>query len=287
MLAAALETLGLSKRFGRAWALRDVDLGIPTGATCILVGPNGAGKSTLIRTWLGFERPTEGQVLVAGLDPKRSLAEVLSHLGYVPQRPGLYPGLSVSDHLSLAEKLRPLFDRDAAAARLSMLGIAPMAMATALSGGQQAQVLLSIALSCGADILLLDEPLASLDPLARREFVAALEKLVRDADATALVSSHAVLELEGVADHIVVLGQGCVLLSASVGEALTNHLVTSSPEVDSAIGRYRNSAGVDLALVHSSESPIRDGEQRASLEDIVLGYLSSAQVGRIQGSRDR
>ncbi|MEO7667336.1 MAG: ABC transporter ATP-binding protein, partial [Dehalococcoidia bacterium] len=166
---SVLETHDLAKRYGRrTWALTGIDLAIPQGGITALVGPNAAGKSTLIKTWVGFERPTRGSVAVAGIDPWKDRSAALAHVGYIPQSPALYDALSVDDHLDLAVQLRPGFDRAYARRRLDELGIPGNQGARSLSGGQQAQVALALALGTRAKILLLDEPLASLDPLARR-----------------------------------------------------------------------------------------------------------------------
>ena len=166
----ALETRSLTKRYRtrRRAALDGVDLVIPAGGVVALVGPNGAGKSTLIRCFLGFEQPTGGAALVHGCDSRRDRAAALGHVGYVGQRPGLYGGLTVADHLEMASTYRPGFDLAGATARVTGLGLDPTAKVSELSGGEQAQLALTIAIATGADVLLLDEPLAALDPLARQ-----------------------------------------------------------------------------------------------------------------------
>ena len=178
----ALEAHGIGKRYrrGRPWALRDVDLAIPAGSITALVGPNGAGKSTLIKGYVGFERPTEGRLL-AGVDPWKDRGAAVRRIGYVPQAASLYRELTVSDHLAMAARWRDGFDRRAAELRLDQLDIPLDARADELSGDQQAQVGLAIALGTRAPVLLLDEPLASLDPLARREFLHVMVDAVRKA----------------------------------------------------------------------------------------------------------
>jgi ABC-2 type transport system ATP-binding protein len=162
----ALRADGLTKRYGSTVALQNVTLAIPSGSVTALVGPNAAGKSTLIKTFVGFERPTSGRVTIVGIDPAQDRGTALAHIGYIPQTPALYREYTVADHLDLAARLRPGFDRAAAVERLSALAIPARARGSELSGGQQAQVGLAVAIGTGADILLLDEPLASLDPLA-------------------------------------------------------------------------------------------------------------------------
>jgi len=274
-----LEANGLAKRYGRrTWALQGIDLAIPRGGITALVGPNAAGKSTLIKTWVGFERPTRGGVTVAGVDPWRDRSGALAHLGYVAQSPALYDALSVDDHLELALMLRPGFDRDYAQARLEQLGIPLAQSARSLSGGQQAQVALALALGTRAEILLLDEPLASLDPLARREFLHVLTDAVRADGATALLSSHIVTDVEQACDRLVVLGVGRVLLHAPVAEALASHGIgTDGVAVDGAVASFAGPAGERLTLVRRAGPTGGDGLRPASLEEVVLGYLSSGR----------
>jgi ABC-2 type transport system ATP-binding protein len=272
-MTPVLEARDLAKRYRRGvWALTGIDVQIPAGGITALVGPNAAGKSTLIKTWVGFERPTRGSVRVAAVDPWKDRAAALDHIGYVPQSPALYDGLSVEDHLAMAVLLRPGFDRAAAVDRLVRLDIPRDAPARNLSGGQQAQVALALALGTRAEILLLDEPLASLDPLARREFLHVLTDAVRSDGATALLSSHIVTDVEQACDRLIVLGVGRILLQASVADALAAHRVASAGEaVGEVIATFAGPAGERLALQ-------RDGDGRpATLEEIVLGYLASTR----------
>jgi ABC-2 type transport system ATP-binding protein len=269
----ALEARGLAKRYRRGvWALQGIDLALPAGGITALVGPNAAGKSTLIKTWVGFEKPTRGSVAVTGVDPWRDRSAALAKLGYVPQSPALYDGLTVEDHLDMAVLLRPAFDRALARERLDELRIPRDASARSLSGGQQAQVALALALGTRADVLLLDEPLASLDPLARREFLHVLTDAVRSDGATALLSSHIVTDVEQACDRLIVLGVGRVLLQSSVAEALATHRVSAADQaVGEVIATFAGPAGERIALQ-------RDGDGRAAtLEEIVLGYLASTR----------
>jgi ABC-2 type transport system ATP-binding protein len=270
-----LEARALAKRYRRGvWALGGIDLAIPAGGITALVGPNAAGKSTLIKTWVGFERPTRGWVTVAGIDPWKDRSGALAHLGYVPQSPSLYDALSVEDHLAMAVQLRPGFDRAYAAARLDQLAIPRPAPARHLSGGQQAQVALALALGTGASLLLLDEPLSSLDPLARRDFLATLIDDVRGRGATAVLSSHIVTDVEQACDNLIVLGVGRVLLHASIADALATHAVSLSPRAD-AVASFAEADGSMLTLVRDS------GDRSATLEEIVLGYLAAGRTAAV------
>ena len=268
-----LEARGLAKRYRRGvWALGGIDLAIPAGGVTALVGPNAAGKSTLIKTWVGFEKPTRGSASVMGIDPWRDRSRALANVGYVPQSPALYDGLSVEDHLDLAVQLRHGFDRDAARARLDQLGIPRSAGARSLSGGQQAQVALALALGTRAPILLLDEPLASLDPLARREFLHVVSDAVRADGTTVLLSSHIVTDVEQACDRLIVLGVGNVLLHETVADALGRHGITVG-EVAGAVATFRGPDGAPLSLVRGA------WERPATLEELVLGYLASGRPG--------
>jgi ABC-2 type transport system ATP-binding protein len=271
MTNAVLEAHGLAKRYRRGvWALEGIDLTLPEGGITALVGPNAAGKSTLIRTWVGFEKPTRGSVAVMGSDPWRDRSHTLANIGYVPQSPALYDGLSVNDHLDLAAQLRPGFDRTYALQRLAQLDIPGGRGARSLSGGQQAQVALALALGTRAPILLLDEPLASLDPLARREFLHVLTDAVRGDGATALLSSHIVTDIEQACDRLIVLGVGRVLLHETVATALAEHAI-SMTERGNAVASFAAADGSRIFLVRG------DGERPATLEEVVLGYLSSGR----------
>ncbi len=266
-----LETRQLAKRYRRGvWALQGIDLEIPSGGITALVGPNAAGKSTLIKKWVGFERPTRGSVRVAGIDPWKDRSGALAHLGYVPQSPALYDGLSVEDHLDLARQLRPSFDRDYARSRLAQLDIPADRGARDLSGGQQAQVALAIALGTRAPNLQLDEPLASLDPLARREFLHVLTDAVRGDGATALLSSHIVTDVEQACDRLIVLGVGRVLLHDTVADAMSAHSISYTEHPD-AVASFGAPDGSRIWLVRGP------GDRPATLDEVVLGYLASGR----------
>lgn len=260
------------KRYRRTVALADVTLAVPAGALTALVGPNAAGKSTLIKTFVGFERPNAGGVTVAGIDPFRDRAAALAHIGYIPQTPSLYRELTVADHLDQAARLRPGFERGAAVDRLSALGIPARSRGTELSGGQQAQLILAIALGTGADILLLDEPLASLDPLARHEFLVLLADIARERQATVLLSSHIVGELAGVCDRLIVLGVGHVLYEAAVADALASHRVIDEPTGPEVVAAFPGADGRMHGLTRA------DVGTPATLEEIALGYLASGRT---------
>jgi len=281
----ALEAIGVSKRYRRtgSWALLDADLRVPEGTITALVGPNGAGKSTLIRTWIGFERPSRGRVLVGGTDPQEDRAGAVARIGYVSQSTALYRGLTVSEHITLAATLRPSFDDEAARGRLEQLAIPLSQKAGSLSGGQAAQVALCIALSTGAPILLLDEPLAALDPLARHEFLNLLVAAVRERGATALLSSHIVSDVEAVCDQLVVLAMGRVTLQAPIREAIAEHRLGPVGPVPSeqTVATFARPGGEPTALIRSADPSL----PRPSLEELVMGYLAAARSSAASSDR--
>jgi ABC-2 type transport system ATP-binding protein len=279
MSESPLRAEGVGRRYGRRrpWALRAVTVEFAPGTITALVGPNGAGKSTLIRSWMGFERPNEGRVLVEGIDPRRDRVAAVSRIGYVPQAAALYRDLTVADHLSLARVARPDFDTPYAESRLGSVGVSIDRPVGQLSGGEQAQVALAIALGTRSPILLLDEPLASLDPLARREFLAVLVDDVRSTGATALLSSHIVTDVEQACDQLVVLTHGRLAYQAAVSEARARHRTVAvsadSPPLAGIVGFFINDEGRKVALLSSSDPTTSS----ATLEEIVLGYLAAGR----------
>jgi len=287
---AILETHDIGKRYGRRnWALRHVDLAVPDGSITALVGPNGSGKSTLLKAWVGFERPTEGRLTVRGIDPWQDRGAALAQIGYVPQAPSLYRELTVDEHVTMARTLRAGFDASVARRRLVELDIPLAARADELSGGQQAQVGLALALGVRAPVLLLDEPLASLDPLARREFLHVLVDAVHAEGGTALLSSHVITDIEQACDRLLVLGGGTVLLDLSIAGAIAEHSVVeaagdgrlsqaaeSGSPVPVVVGSFPGPGGERMSLVRGSVP----GGRPATLEEVVLGHLAAGRTKR-------
>jgi ABC-2 type transport system ATP-binding protein len=280
----ALSTTSLWKRYRRGpWALEDVSLSIPAGRIVALVGPNGAGKSTLIRTWLGFEKATRGEVRSAGVDPWRKRGDAIAHLGYIPQQPSLYDELTVEEHVDLAAYLRKGLDRARALERIDELRLPRRSRADELSGGQRAQLGLALVLAAGATILLLDEPLASLDPLARREFLEVLRREAAASGATVLISSHIVRDIEDACEDVIVLVAGRVRLDAEVASARASHRVlpaaalpADAPADAALVGRFPSDAG-EQVLARTDGTALLLEARVPSLEELVLGYLASGE----------
>lgn len=273
----AVSIRGVSKRYRRGvWALRDVSLELPYGTITALVGPNGAGKTTLIRICVGFEPPTLGHIAI-GSQPVDRRGNAAKAIGYVAQHPSFYERLTVGDHLELGHHYRAGFDQSSAAERMVALGIPLGARARELSGGQQAQLALVLATSSRADVLLLDEPLASLDPLARREFLNVLLETVRASRAAVLLSSHMLADVEGVADRLVVLRAGKVRYDASVALARAAHAVVDEEDValaaNNPVGRFASLNGGWLYLIATSPGTDAPGRP-ATLEEVAMGYLA-------------
>jgi ABC-2 type transport system ATP-binding protein len=239
---------------------------------------------------MAFDRPNSGRVEVEGVDPWKHRTEALRKVGYVPQTPAVYRGLSVEDHLAMARSLHSGFDSDYARRRLEQLGIPLDQRADTLSGGQAAQLGLAIALGTRAGLLLLDEPLANLDPLARREFIHVLLEAIRSEGSTALLSSHIVTDVEEACDRLVILGAGKVLLDCPLEEARQAHKLTDSaapPPGGVAVGSFAGKGLTRLTLwrMPAAEAGAKGAKgvkgakaaEPASLEEVVLGYLAAGR----------
>ena len=235
-MTAVLQTRGLGKRYRRSWALSDCTLDIPAGRIAGLVGPNGAGKTTLLHLATGLLRPTTGTLEVLGGPPPASPAE-LARIGFVAQDTPTYAHLTVADHLRLGAHLNPGWDAATARDRIDRLGLDPDQRAGKLSGGQRAQLALTLAIAKRPELLILDEPVASLDPLARREFLRGLMETVVDQGLSVVLSSHLVTDLERVCDYLIVLVGSRVQLAGDVDQLLAAHHLLTGPRRDPAPSR--------------------------------------------------
>ncbi len=292
-MSSALETTRLSKRYGRTWALRDCTLTIPAGRVAALVGPNGAGKTTLLSLTVGLLSPTAGEVRVFGLSPHERPTEALPRLGFVAQDHPLYKGFKVEELLMLGRKLNPRWDDALARARLRNLNIPLNRRAGKLSAGQQAQVALVLALAKRPDVLLLDEPLASLDPLARREFLQTLMDAVAESGLTVLLSSHIIGDLERVCDYLIILSASRVQLAGNMQEMRRAHKRLIGPRQDvealASVHTIIEASHTErqTTLLVQTNGPVFDPAwevQPVSLEDIVLAYLAQQTPQRLQAA---
>jgi ABC-2 type transport system ATP-binding protein len=286
-MTAILEAHALGMRYGRRRALTDCTLNIPPGHVVGLVGPNGAGKSTLLKLACGILRPTSGTITVLGDAPGSGTGQ-LARVGFLAQDAPVYPNLSVADHLRLGAHLNPRWDKAFAEQRVAALGLDPKQKAGKLSGGQRAQLALTVAAGKKPEVLLLDEPVASLDPLARREFLKHLMESVVDDGTSVVLSSHLISDLERVCDYLIVLVASRVRLAGEVDQLIAAHhrivctrrdpdALPAGLQVVSAEHTDRQST-----FVVRGDAPPPPGDWVAeplSMEDLVLTYMDAAYLG--------
>jgi len=280
--ALALRTEGLGKRYGTTWALQDCTLEIPTGSVTALVGPNGAGKTTLLHLAIGLAKQTTGTVDVLGLSPRREAKTLLPRLGFVAQDHPLYRSLTIAETFKLGRQLNPHWNDGVALARVERLGLKSSQKVGSLSGGQQAQVALTLALAKEPELLVLDEPVASLDPLARREFLNAVLEATVESGVSVILSSHIVSELERVCDYLVTLADGRPQLAGPIREIVASHRLLIGQRSDaSSVARVHNviresHTERQTTLLVRANGHVYDccwEQHEVDLEDIVLAYL--------------
>ena len=280
----ALHASGLGKRYRQRWALSDCTLEIPEGRVAGLVGPNGAGKSTLLNLAVGLLTPDAGTVTVLDGQPGSGPAQ-LAQVGFVAQDTPVYAGLSVADHLRFGAHLNPGWDAAYAQDRIERLGLDPGQRAGKLSGGQRAQLALTVALAKRPRLLILDEPVASLDPLARREFLQDLMEAVAEWEVSVILSSHLVNDLERVCDYLVVLAASRVQIAGDVDALIASHHRLIGPRRDPATlpsdQQVIQASHTDRqsTLIVQSRHPVLDPAwtvEQLNLEDLVLAYMSQA-----------
>ena len=288
-----IETTGLGKRYGRTWALSDCSLAVPDGHVAALVGPNGAGKTTLLNLAVGLVAPSAGTVAVLGGRAAGSPA-ALDGIAFVAQDIPLYGNLSVADMLHLTRNLNRDFDQASAVARLGELEIPLKRRAGRLSGGQQAQLALTLALARRPRLLILDEPMAMLDPVARHNFMATVLTTAVDEGVSVLLSSHVLAELERVADFLVLLSQGRVQVAGEVDDLLANHrmLVGPAAEADRYAERltvvHARHGGVQAHLLVRTNGdaprlPLGWEAHPVGLEELALAYLREPGAAALPG----
>jgi ABC-2 type transport system ATP-binding protein len=280
----AIDAVGLAKRYRRRWALQDCTVAIPSGRVVGLVGANGAGKTTLMHLVVGLLQPSAGSVTVLGCAPGDG-PDQLARVGFLAQDAPLYGTLSVADHLRLGRGLNPGWDEDAAFSRITGLGFDMGQRAGQLSGGQRAQLALTLAVAKRPELLLLDEPVAGLDPLARREFLQGLMETVAEHHLSVVLSSHLIGDIERVCDYLIVLAASRVRLTGEVHDLLATHRVLTGPRRDpeSLPAEIEvieaNHTDRQTTLVVRTPTPIIDPAWTVSelgLEDLVLAYLGQA-----------
>ena len=279
---AVIEASGLGKRYGRRQALADCTLAVPAGRVTGLVGPNGAGKTTLLQLAAGLLDPTSGGIRVLGERPAGTPAQ-LARFGFVAQDAPVYGGLSVAGHLRMGAWLNPSWDAGLAGRRISRLGLDLRQRAGSLSGGQRAQLALTLAVAKRPELLLLDEPVASLDPLARREFLRDLMETVAEHQVSVVLSSHLITDIERVCDYLIVLTASRVRIAGETDALLASHHRLSGPFRDprtlpaSWEVIEESHAGKQSTLLVRTCEPILDPAwtvRPVTLEDMVLAYMS-------------
>jgi len=279
-MSAVIEASGLGKQYRRTWALRECTLAIPEGRVVGLVGPNGAGKTTLLRLATGLLAPTRGTISVLGKRPAAAPAQ-LARVGFVAQDTPVYTRMTVTAHLRLGAWLNPGWDDELAQRRIGKLGLDPKQRAGSLSGGQRAQLALTLALAKRPELLILDEPVASLDPLARR----GLMEAVAEHGVSVVLSSHLVADLERVCDYLIVLVASRVRIAGEVSALLASHHRLSGPRRDPGTlpagqevieGSHTDKQSI---LLVRTDQPIHDPAWTVtpvSLEELVIAYMSRA-----------
>ena len=281
-MTTVIEAGGLGKRYGRRWALADCTLAVPAGRVTGLVGPNGAGKTTLLQLAAGLLTPDSGTISVLGGRPAATPAQ-LARVGFVAQDTPVYAGLSVAGHLRMGAWLNPGWDDELAERRISRLGLDLRQRAGSLSGGQRAQLALTLAAAKRPELLLLDEPVASLDPLARREFLRDLMETVAEHGASVVLSSHLISDIERVCDYLIVLTASRVRLAGETEELLASHHRLTGPRRDDrALPASwdvieESHVGKQSTLLIRTEEPVLDPAwtiRPVTLEDMVLAYMS-------------
>jgi ABC-2 type transport system ATP-binding protein len=292
-VSTVLRSAGLGKKYRGRWALSDCTLEVPAGRVVGMVGPNGAGKSTFLNLAVGLISPSAGEIEVLGERPTGRSAP-RARVGYVGQDTPTYAGLSIADHLRLGAHLNPGWDDALARDRVARLGLDPTQRAGRLSGGQRSQLALTLGLAKRPELLLLDEPVAALDPLARREFLQDLMEAVAEQELSVLLSSHLVSDVERACDFLIVLVDSRVQIAGDIEDLLASHHRLTGPR------REPDTLPTDqqvIAVSHTdrqstyvvrTEAPILDPAwevSRLTLEDLVLAYMARPVADRGAGAR--
>ena len=284
----AIETVQLGKRYRSLWALKDCSITVPKGSISALVGPNGAGKTTLLALLVGLNTASAGKSTVLGMTPTQS-ADYIAEIGYLAQDIPLYTQLTVNEHIQLGKYINRRWDEDFAYRRLQELAVPLNRPVKTLSGGQRAQVGLALALAKRPRLLLLDEPVAALDPLAREDFLQSLADAVADADGslTVLMSSHLIGDLERICDHLIILAAGKTQLCTNMEDLLARHKVLVGPHqemkmVNSAytVIQETHTPRQTTLLVRLTGPEFHDAHwqmHEPSLEEITLAYMRGAR----------
>ena len=287
-MGVAIQTKDLGKRYGSFWALENCDINVPEGSVSALVGPNGAGKSTLLKLLIGLSTASNGQSQVLGKQPQQH-ENFLADIGYLAQEIPLYKSLSAAEHIAMGKHLNERWDEKFITKRLEDLSISLDRPVSKLSGGQRAQVALALALAKKPKLLLLDEPVAALDPLARHDFLASLSQAVADGGLTVVMSSHLLADLERVCDHVIVLASGKTQLCDDIEKVLDEHKLLIGAR------QHAKELGDGVEIIHEIHTAkqstllvrLNQGarirkhwqEHEPNIEEIILAYMGQAKEG--------
>jgi len=290
-MGIAIQTKDLGKRYGSFWALENCDIIVPEGSVSALVGPNGAGKSTLLKLLIGLSTASSGQSQVLGKQPRQH-GDFLADIGYLAQEIPLYKSLNAADHIAMGKHLNERWDEEFIRKRLEDLKIPLDRPVGKLSGGQRAQVALALALAKKPKLLLLDEPVAALDPLARHDFLSSLAQAVAEGGLTVVMSSHLLADLERVSDHVIVLAAGKTQLCDDVESVLKSHKLLVGPR------EHAKNLGDGISVIHETHTAkqstflVRTGKgakltahwqrHEPNIEEIILAYMGQAKEGEAQ-----
>jgi ABC-2 type transport system ATP-binding protein len=289
-MIAPIEATGLGKRYGKTWALQNCSIRVPAGRIAALVGPNGAGKTTFLHLAAGLIRPTTGEVRVFGRTPQEHRLLLLDRVGFVAQDTPMYSQFTVADMVHFGHELNLRWNQQIVETRLRSLNIPFDRKIGKLSGGMRSQVALAMALGKNPELLLLDEPVARLDPLARREFMQGLTEAVAENGTSVLLSSHLVADLERVCDYLIIINGGQVQVAGDIDDLLAAHRLLVGPRIH----EDTRPPGVDVVRAHHTErqsslwvrgkvSVLPDGwrEETLPLEELVIAYLSAPAAGTL------
>jgi ABC-2 type transport system ATP-binding protein len=284
-MTAVLQATGLSKRYRRTWALRDCTVAIPAGRVVALVGPNGAGKSTLLQLAVGLLAPSAGKIRLFGAPPARGPA-TLAQVGFLAQDKPLYPGFTVAEMLCFGARLNPGWDQTVADRWVTRFDLPPDRRVGQLSGGQRTQLALALALAKRPRLLLLDEPMADLDPLVRHDLTRLLMETVAVEELTVVFSSHVLAELATICDYLVLLAVGRVQLAGDTEELLAGHKLLVGPRRDPpTTGPHQvveaSHTERQTTLLVRTSGPVHDPTRAVhgvGLEQLVLAYMRHPQT---------
>jgi ABC-2 type transport system ATP-binding protein len=288
-MSNAVETIGLGRRYGRTWALRDCGLAVPPGRVVALVGPNGAGKTTLLNLIAGLIRPSAGSVCRFG-EPARD--ESLARIAYLAQDSALYPTFTVADLLTFGRRLNPGWDADLARTLVDRFALPRRRRVRALSGGQRSQIALVLALAKRPDLLLLDEPLASLDPLARHDVMALLMETVALHGTTIVLSSHIIADLVETCDWLVAVNRGRVQLTGEIDDLIAGHALVTGPAAGRSLLPDRLPVVSETGTERQIQLLTRSGPETfgpqwtvrpPTLDELVRGYLGAPDATALPG----